>query len=46
MRVAEACVAALRDALNTVAPSPWDLASAKRATAEARTESALQGLLS
>ena len=46
LRVAEARVVALRDALNTVAPSPWDLASAKRATTEARTESALQGLLS
>ena len=46
LRVAEARVAALRDALNTVAPSLWDLASARRASAEARTESALQGLLS
>uniref|UniRef100_A0A2N9F510 Aminotransferase-like plant mobile domain-containing protein n=1 Tax=Fagus sylvatica TaxID=28930 RepID=A0A2N9F510_FAGSY len=46
LREAEARVAALRDALNAVAPSPWDLASARRASAEARTESALQGLLS
>jgi hypothetical protein len=46
LRVAEARVAALRDALNTVAPNPWDLASARRASAEARAESALQGLLS
>uniref|UniRef100_A0A2N9G1S4 Aminotransferase-like plant mobile domain-containing protein n=1 Tax=Fagus sylvatica TaxID=28930 RepID=A0A2N9G1S4_FAGSY len=46
LRVAEARVAALREALNTVAPNPWDLASARRASAEARTESALQGLLS
>uniref|UniRef100_A0A2N9G8W5 Aminotransferase-like plant mobile domain-containing protein n=1 Tax=Fagus sylvatica TaxID=28930 RepID=A0A2N9G8W5_FAGSY len=46
LREAEARVAVLRDALNAVAPSPWDLASARRASAEARTESALQGLLS
>jgi hypothetical protein len=46
LRVAEARVAALRDALNTVAPSPWDLASARRVSAEAHAESALQGLLS
>uniref|UniRef100_A0A2N9GWQ1 Aminotransferase-like plant mobile domain-containing protein n=1 Tax=Fagus sylvatica TaxID=28930 RepID=A0A2N9GWQ1_FAGSY len=46
LREAEVRVAALRDALNAVAPSPWDLASARRASAEARTESALHGLLS
>uniref|UniRef100_A0A2N9IPB7 Aminotransferase-like plant mobile domain-containing protein n=1 Tax=Fagus sylvatica TaxID=28930 RepID=A0A2N9IPB7_FAGSY len=46
LRVAEARVAALRAALNTVAPNPWDLASARRASAEARAESALQDLLS
>jgi hypothetical protein len=46
LRVAEARVAVLREALNTVAPNPWDLASARRASTEARTESALQGLLS
>uniref|UniRef100_A0A2N9GS51 Aminotransferase-like plant mobile domain-containing protein n=1 Tax=Fagus sylvatica TaxID=28930 RepID=A0A2N9GS51_FAGSY len=46
LRVAEARVAALRAALNTVAPNPWDLASARRASAEARAESALQNLLS
>uniref|UniRef100_A0A2N9G5C2 Uncharacterized protein n=1 Tax=Fagus sylvatica TaxID=28930 RepID=A0A2N9G5C2_FAGSY len=46
LRVAEARVAALRDALNTVAPNPWDLASARRVYAEAHAESALQGLLS
>uniref|UniRef100_A0A2N9J9H8 Aminotransferase-like plant mobile domain-containing protein n=1 Tax=Fagus sylvatica TaxID=28930 RepID=A0A2N9J9H8_FAGSY len=46
LRVAEARVAALREALNTVAPNPWDLASASRVSAEARAESALQGLLS
>uniref|UniRef100_A0A2N9FDZ1 Aminotransferase-like plant mobile domain-containing protein n=1 Tax=Fagus sylvatica TaxID=28930 RepID=A0A2N9FDZ1_FAGSY len=33
LRVAEARVAALRDALNTVAPDPWDLASARRVSA-------------
>uniref|UniRef100_A0A2N9FJF3 Uncharacterized protein n=1 Tax=Fagus sylvatica TaxID=28930 RepID=A0A2N9FJF3_FAGSY len=46
LRVAEARVAALRDALNTIAPSPWDLASASRVSAEAHAESTLQGLLS
>ena len=46
LRVAEARVATLRDALNTVAPNPWDLASAIRVYAEAHAESALQGLLS
>jgi hypothetical protein len=46
LRVTEARVAALRDALNTVAPSPWDLASASRVSAEAHAESTLQGLLS
>jgi hypothetical protein len=46
LRVAEARVAALREALNIVAPNPWDLASARRVSAEARAESALQGLLS
>ena len=30
LRVAEARVAALRDALNMVVPNPWDLASARR----------------
>jgi hypothetical protein len=34
LREAEARVAALRDALNIVAPNPWDLASARRASAE------------
>jgi hypothetical protein len=46
LRVAEARVVALRDPLNTVAPSPWDLASAIRVSAEAHAKSALQGLLS
>uniref|UniRef100_A0A2N9EFT5 Aminotransferase-like plant mobile domain-containing protein n=1 Tax=Fagus sylvatica TaxID=28930 RepID=A0A2N9EFT5_FAGSY len=41
LRVAEARVAALRDALNTVAPNPWDLASARRVSAETHAESAL-----
>ena len=46
LRVAEARVTTLRDALNTVAPDPWDLASARRVSAETHAESALQGLLS
>ena len=46
LRIAKARVAALRDALNTVAPDPWDLASARRVSAEAHAESAFQGLLS
>jgi hypothetical protein len=41
LRVAEARVTALRDALNTVAPNPWDLASARRVSAETHAESAL-----
>uniref|UniRef100_A0A2N9HE54 Uncharacterized protein n=1 Tax=Fagus sylvatica TaxID=28930 RepID=A0A2N9HE54_FAGSY len=46
LRAAEAHVAALRDALNMVAPNPWDLASARRVSAESHAESALHGLLS
>uniref|UniRef100_A0A2N9HX46 Uncharacterized protein n=1 Tax=Fagus sylvatica TaxID=28930 RepID=A0A2N9HX46_FAGSY len=42
LRVAEARVAALRDALDMVALDPWDLASARRVPAEAHAESALQ----
>uniref|UniRef100_A0A2N9H6U5 Aminotransferase-like plant mobile domain-containing protein n=1 Tax=Fagus sylvatica TaxID=28930 RepID=A0A2N9H6U5_FAGSY len=42
---AEARVAALRDALNMVAPNPWDLASARRVSAESHAKSALHGLL-
>ena len=34
LREAEARVAALRDALDVVAPNPWDLASVRRASAE------------
>jgi hypothetical protein len=45
LRDAEARVAALRDALNIVAPNPWDLASARRVSAESHAESALHGLL-
>uniref|UniRef100_A0A2N9HQI6 Aminotransferase-like plant mobile domain-containing protein n=1 Tax=Fagus sylvatica TaxID=28930 RepID=A0A2N9HQI6_FAGSY len=45
LRAAEARVAALRDALNMVAPNPWDLASARRVSAESHAESALHGLL-
>uniref|UniRef100_A0A2N9EIY9 Uncharacterized protein n=1 Tax=Fagus sylvatica TaxID=28930 RepID=A0A2N9EIY9_FAGSY len=45
LREAEARVAALRDALNIVAPNPWDLASARRASAESDDGSALHDLL-
>ena len=45
LRAAEARVAALRDALNIVAPNLWDLASARRFFAESHAESALHGLL-
>ena len=45
LRAAEARVAALRDALNMVAPNLWDLASARRVSAESPAESALYGLL-
>ena len=41
LRAAEARVAPLRDALNMVVPNSWDLASARRVSAE----SALHGLL-
>ena len=45
LRATEARVAALRDALNIVAPNSWDLASAKRVSAESYAESAFHGLL-
>jgi hypothetical protein len=45
LREAEARVATLRDALNIVAPNPWDLASATRASAESDDGSALHDLL-
>jgi hypothetical protein len=45
LRAAEAHVAALRDALSIVAPNPWDLASARRASAESDVGSALHDLL-
>jgi hypothetical protein len=45
LREAEARVAALRDALNIVAPNPWDLASARGASAESNGGSALHDLL-
>ena len=45
LRDTEARVAALRDALNIVAPNPWDLAFARRVFAESHAESALHGLL-
>uniref|UniRef100_A0A2N9FMP6 Uncharacterized protein n=1 Tax=Fagus sylvatica TaxID=28930 RepID=A0A2N9FMP6_FAGSY len=45
LREAEARVAALRNALNVIAPNPWDLASARRASAESEDVSALRDLL-
>uniref|UniRef100_A0A2N9IMQ7 Aminotransferase-like plant mobile domain-containing protein n=1 Tax=Fagus sylvatica TaxID=28930 RepID=A0A2N9IMQ7_FAGSY len=45
LREAEARVAALRDALNVVAPNPWDLASTRKASAESDDGSALHDLL-
>ena len=45
LREAEARVAALRDALNIVAPNPWDLAAARGASAESGGGSALHDLL-
>uniref|UniRef100_A0A2N9GG51 Aminotransferase-like plant mobile domain-containing protein n=1 Tax=Fagus sylvatica TaxID=28930 RepID=A0A2N9GG51_FAGSY len=45
LREAEARVVALRDALNIVAPNPWDLASARRASAESDVGSVLHDLL-
>uniref|UniRef100_A0A2N9EJ89 Aminotransferase-like plant mobile domain-containing protein n=1 Tax=Fagus sylvatica TaxID=28930 RepID=A0A2N9EJ89_FAGSY len=45
LREAEARVAALRDALNIVAPNPWDLAAARGASAESSGGSALHDLL-
>ena len=45
LRAAEARVAALRDALNMVAPNPWDLASARRVSVESHAELAFHGLL-
>uniref|UniRef100_A0A2N9FSE6 Uncharacterized protein n=1 Tax=Fagus sylvatica TaxID=28930 RepID=A0A2N9FSE6_FAGSY len=46
LRVAEARVATLRDALSMVASNPWDLASARRVSTETHAKSALYGLLS
>ena len=45
LREAEARVAALRDALNIVAPNPWDLVAARGASAESGGGSALHDLL-
>ena len=45
LRAAEAHVGAFRDALNVVALNPWDLASARRASAESDVGSALHDLL-
>ena len=45
LREAEAHVAALRDALNIVAPNSWDLASTRRVSAESHAKSVFHGLL-
>ena len=45
LRVVEARAAVLRDALNMVAPDPWDLASARGVSAEPHAGSALYDLL-
>ena len=45
LRVVEVRAAALRDALNMVAPNPWDLASTRGVFTESHAESALYGLL-
>ena len=45
LRAAEAHVAALRGALNMVVPNPWDLASARKISAESHAKSTLHGLL-
>jgi hypothetical protein len=45
LRVVEACAAALRDALNIIAPNPWDVASARGVSADPHAKSALYGLL-
>jgi hypothetical protein len=45
LRVVEAQAAALRDALNMVAPDPWDLAFAKRVSTDPLIGSALHDLL-
>jgi hypothetical protein len=45
LRVVEACAAALRDALNMVAPNPWNLAFAKRISANPNVGSTLHDLL-
>jgi hypothetical protein len=45
LRAIVARVAALREALNMVAPNPWDLASARGVSADPHAELALYGLL-
>jgi Txe/YoeB family toxin of Txe-Axe toxin-antitoxin module len=45
LRVVEARAAALRDALNIIAPNPWDVASARGVSAEPHAGSALYDLL-
>ena len=45
LRTVEARAAALRDALNMIAPDRWDLAFAKRVSADPHTRLALYDLL-
>ena len=45
LRTVEAQAAALRDALNMIAPDRWDLAFAKRVSADPHTRLALYDLL-
>uniref|UniRef100_A0A2N9HSN9 Uncharacterized protein n=1 Tax=Fagus sylvatica TaxID=28930 RepID=A0A2N9HSN9_FAGSY len=45
LRVVEARAAALRDALNIIAPNPWDVASARGVSADPHAKSALYDLL-
>ena len=45
LRAVEARAAALRDALNIIAPDPWDLASARRVSEDPHVGPALYGLL-
>ncbi len=45
LRAVETRATALREALNMVAPNPWDLASAKGVSADPYAESAIYGLL-
>ena len=45
LRAVEARAAAWKDALNIIAPNPWDVASARRVSADPHVGSAFYGLL-